>query len=107
MACGDGQDGNFLLKYMFRRVLLTTVMLEHLIELPDVKDVIGVFAGDVHPKVDNKVETMKWIWNTDPSMKPSKHWVLCILCKTSLGEESESCVCKKYEYEILDSRGSS
>ena len=67
-----------------RSGLLTTVMLEHLIEFPEVQDVIGVFAGDVHPKIDDEVEVSKWIWNTDPSIEPGKHWVLCVLHKTSL-----------------------
>ena len=107
MACSLGVGDDFVLKYMFRRVSLTTVMFEHLIEFPRVKDVVGVFAGDVHPEIDDEVEVSKWIWNTNRSTEPGKHWVLCILCKTSLGEESESSACKNYEYEILDSWGSS
>ena len=82
-------------------------MLEHLIEFPEVQDVIGIFAGDVHPEIDDEVEVSKWIWNTDPSTEPGKHWVLCVLYKTSLEQELENCICKRYDYKILDSWGPS
>ena len=59
-------------------------------KFPEVKDVAGVFAGDVHPEVDDEVEVLKWIWNTDPG----KHWVLCVLRKMSLEQGLQNCVCK-------------
>ena len=82
-GCAVG-EGNFMSKYTFGKVPLTTVMLEHLIENQNVEGkVVGVFAGDVHPESDNSSDRLKSIWNTDPSSKPGQHWILCILCKKS------------------------
>lgn len=104
MACGAGREGDFVLKYTFRRVPLMTVMLEHLIENQNVKgSVVGVFPGDVHPEVDNEPGKLKWIWNTDPALKPGRHWILCILHKSFEEEYLKEGICKIYKYKILDS----
>ena len=60
-GCVDG-EGTFMSKYTFRRVPLTTVMLEHLIENWNVEGkVVGVFAGDVHPEIDDSCDRLKWM----------------------------------------------
>ena len=87
MADCVGGDRKFVSKYTFRMVPLTTVMLEHVIENLNIEgNIVGVFAGDVHPEIDDLPDRLKWIWNTDPSSKPGQHWILCILHKKSFEE---------------------
>ena len=75
---------------------MTTFTLEHLIENRNVKGNVGIFAGNIHPDAN------------DPSSKPGKHWVLCIPHKKMLSDDNlNAAICKSYEYEILDSCGSS
>ena len=101
LSCEGGQ---FVSKYTFRQVPLSTWILKVLIE-SRMRNVKGVYPADVYPqlKVDSdKVFKAKWIWNTDTSNKLGTHWILCSYTRRVLSEVGcHKVFCHVYDYEIL------